>query len=290
MGLNRRELEVISPCNRREQMITVAQSKVNTKRLLESHGVPVPTTYAVIETRDELARFDWGSLPDSFALKPSGGGRGCGIVVTVSRSGDGWASFSGRPLGRRELAFHVLAIPSGDFSREGRRDVAHFEQRMTSAVDITGSPARGLPDVRVIVHKGRVVMAMSRIPTIASDGKANLHQGAVGVGIDIALGVTTHAVHDGAPCTVHPDSGRGLLGAKVPYWNETLSIALRAAELSGLGYTGIDLVLDDARGPVVLEINARPGLNIQIANLTGLRAALANPPAMPTGVVAYGTH
>ncbi len=273
LGLNRRELELIGPKNPRDRMIAIAQSKVNAKRLLAEHGLPVPKTYAVIETREALLSFDW-ALPDAFALKPSGGGRGCGIIVMVGRQGAGWRTFSGRPIDRDALRFHVLAILSGDFSREARGDVAHFEQRMVSRLDPTGSPATGLPDVRVIVCDGRPVMAMTRIPTIRSDGKANLHQGAVGVGIDIETGRTTHAVYDGRPCTSHPDSGRGLIGAQVPEWPRIVAIAVASARLSGLGYTGVDIVLDDDAGPTVLEINARPGLNIQLANLRGLRDAL----------------
>ena len=273
LGLNRRELELIAPKNPRDRMIQIAQSKVNTKRLLEANDIPVPKTYAVLSTRRELSTFAW-ELPDDFALKPSGGGRGCGIVVMVGRHGDGWRTLSGRPVPRRELAFHVIAILTGDFSREARSDVAHFEQRLSSSLDITGNPTTGLPDVRVIVCDGRPLMAMSRIPTLASDGKANLHQGAVGVGIDIPTGLTTHAVHDGQPCTQHPDTKHDLIGARVPHWERFLDLAMRAAVLSGLGYTGVDLVLDDGLGPAILEINARPGLNIQIANLTGLRDAL----------------
>jgi len=36
----------------------------------------------------------------------------------------------------------------------------------------------------------------------------------------------------------------------------------------------VDIVLDHKDGPKVLEINARPGLNIQIANQAGLRPRL----------------
>jgi len=37
-------------------------------------------------------------------------------------------------------------------------------------------------------------MAMLRLPTKESGGKANLQQGAIGLGIDMASGVTTSAV------------------------------------------------------------------------------------------------
>ena len=37
-------------------------------------------------------------------------------------------------------------------------------------------------------------MAMLRLPTKASGGRANLHQGAIGAGVDLVTGVTHHAV------------------------------------------------------------------------------------------------
>jgi D-alanine-D-alanine ligase-like ATP-grasp enzyme len=40
--------------------------------------------------------------------------------------------------------------------------------------------------------------------------------------------------------------------------------------MTGLGYIGADIVLDRLRGPVLLELNARPGLAIQVANQCGL--------------------
>ncbi len=44
--------------------------------------------------------------------------------------------------------------------------------------------------------------------------------------------------------------------------------------MTGLGYQGIDIVLDREQGPLILELNARPGLNIQIANRAGLHKRL----------------
>jgi glutathione synthase/RimK-type ligase-like ATP-grasp enzyme len=52
-------------------------------------------------------------------------------------------------------------------------------------------------------------------------------------------------------------------------------MASLAYEMTHLGYQGIDIVLDRDRGPLVLELNARPGLNIQIANREGLGHRLA---------------
>jgi predicted ATP-grasp superfamily ATP-dependent carboligase len=121
-------------------------------------------------------------------------------------------------------------------------------------------------------------MAMLRLPTRRSRGRANLHQGALGVGVDLQRGTTTHAVLGNRSIDVHPDSGAPLRGARVPCWEPLLELARRAAQSIRLGYVGVDLCLDRSRGPLVIEINARPGLNIQLANLAGLRVRLTAPP------------
>ena len=274
LGLNRRELELIS-LNPVAQIREIAQDKLACKKLLSKHGLPVPELYRAITRPEQLHNFNW-DLPDEFALKPSGGGRGCGILVTSGRRGQDWLSHGGKPISRLDLRFHLLAILYGDFSREGSCDhIAFFERKMKTRHDITGEPALGLPDLRVIVCAGKAVMAMTRIPTRASDGKANLHQGAIGVGIDVHSGATRNAVLEGEVRTQHPDTGRELVGLSYPNWPELRALAIRAAQVSELGYAGVDIVVDDEFGPAILEINARPGLDIQIANLMGLRQALA---------------
>jgi alpha-L-glutamate ligase-like protein len=132
-----------------------------------------------------------------------------------------------------------------------------------------------VPDVRIIIFKGVPVMAMVRLPTRMSDGKANLHRGCIGAGIDISTGRTLTAVWRNSIVTVHPDTGNPVSGVEIPQWARLLEIAAGAYEMTNLGYQGIDLVLDRERGPLLLELNARPGLNIQIANREGLQTRLS---------------
>jgi hypothetical protein len=101
-----------------------------------------------------------------------------------------------------------------------------------------------------------------------------LHQGAVGVGLDIKTGKTKRAVQHNLPLIYHPDTQADLRKIEVPLWREHLLIAARAYEMTGLGYFGADIVLDAQKGPMMLELNARPGLAIQIANGLGLRKAI----------------
>jgi len=137
-----------------------------------------------------------------------------------------------------------------------------------------GFSFKGVSDIRVIQYHGYPVMAMKRLSTKESDGKANLHQGAVGQGIDIATGGTMKAVQHGQPVTHHPDTGKDLSELNIPHWNELLCLASSCHEVTELGYLGADIVLDRLKGPLLLELNARPGLAIQIANGVGLDTRL----------------
>jgi len=118
-------------------------------------------------------------------------------------------------------------------------------------------------------------MAMLRMPTKESGGKANLQQGAIGVGIDLATGITTTAIYKKNKIIEYAPGTRLLLsGIKIPYWQDILRLAVKAQEVSNVGFLGADVAIDRDRGPVFLELNARPGLSIQIANLTGLKERL----------------
>ena len=271
LGLNRRNLEFVDRENSREA-VRLANSKLDTKKVLAAQAIPVPETFAAIRTSTDLHDFAW-DVPDEFALKPSGGWRGGGIVLAVGKNGHGWRLADGQTAERQALSLHILDILHGAFSSVGGLDEAYFERRLHCSRELAEFEPSGLPDIRVIVYRGRPVIAMMRLPTVKSKGKSNLHQGGVGVGIDLEKGLTVHAVHGGKGCTRHPDSGRPLVGCAVPRWMEIRSLAVRAAAAGGLGYVGVDIALDDRQGPVVLELNARPGLDIQIANSAGLRTA-----------------
>jgi predicted ATP-grasp superfamily ATP-dependent carboligase len=82
--------------------------------------------------------------------------------------------------------------------------------------------------------------------------------------------VTVRAVHHNKHITRHPDVDKDLLGIQLPEWDKMLDIAVTCAEMTGLGYLGVDLMLDEKLGPLMIEVNARPGLAIQMANGVGL--------------------
>jgi len=270
LGLNCRNARYTLRWNPR-RYYPLVDDKLATKRLCHAAGIPVPGLLAVAQHHFQIREL----LPalgerTSFVLKPAHGAMGNGIVVVTSRDGERLVRASGRTMTAEAFDYHAAGIISGLYALGGQPDVAMVEERLETHPSFAGLATQGVPDVRVIVYRGVPVMAMTRLPTRASDGRANLHQGALGVGIDLATGRTRSAILRGRPATINPDSGRPVLGVEIPAFDQILDIAVRAADRTHLGYVGADVVVDAVRGPVILELNARPGLAIQLANRAGL--------------------
>ncbi|MBI4524166.1 MAG: alpha-L-glutamate ligase-like protein [Deltaproteobacteria bacterium] len=270
LGINGRNGQYLLRYNPR-RLYPLVDDKLQTKRLAEGAGIGVPELYGVVEIHRQIR--DLPNLlaehPD-FVVKPSRGSGGDGILVIVGRSRRGYRKTNGTIILPEELGHHVANILSGMYSLGGQADVALIEYRVQPDAVFESISYQGVPDIRVIVFMGVPVMAMVRLPTRQSDGKANLHQGALGTGVDIATGKTLTAVWGNGVVADHPDTGNAVSGIQIPRWNQLLLLAARCSDLTGLGYQGADFVLDSRKGPLLLEVNARPGLNVQIANRAGL--------------------
>ncbi len=254
----------------------VADSKLQTARVLKHEGVPHPTIYKKFRDPQQVLDFDWMRLPEKFALKPSRGLGGAGIIVVKKKSADGkgWFTTQKEKVTPDDLKLHTLDILEGAFSLGSEPDVAFVQEYVGRHEAFRKWAFRGTPDVRVIVFNKVPIMAMLRLPTRESGGRANLHQGALGVGVDIATGVTTRAIWHGDPIVFKPGTDKKLRGIKVPEWENVLMTAVNAQVASGLTYIGVDIVLHPTKGPMVLELNAQPGLQIQLANMEGLKKRL----------------
>ncbi|WP_196772826.1 alpha-L-glutamate ligase-like protein [Pseudodesulfovibrio alkaliphilus] len=275
VGMNMRNVRLISENNPR-RLFPLVDDKLKTKVMAEAAGIPVPRLLGVVRVQQqvrELVPFLSGQ-PD-FVIKPANGSGGKGILVITGREGEGFVKSDGMVISRADLHRHTSNILSGLFSLGGRADVAMLEERIIFSDVFDGFSFQGVPDIRVIVYKGYPVMAMARLSTVNSRGKANLHQGAVGTGVDIGTGCALLSIQHGTPLKTHPDTGKRLADLVIPEWADCLALASRCHEMTGLGYLGVDIVLDKHRGPVILELNARPGLAIQMANGTGLMVRLA---------------
>mgnify|MGYP003626997420 CR=1 FL=1 len=270
LGLNWRNADYQLVHNQRKYFPLV-DDKLKSKRLAEAAGIAVPPLFGVIEYPHEVRTF--GAIVEGhedFVVKPAEGSGGDGILVVTGRDGGGFRLANGAVLSADEMRFHINNILAGTFSLGGQPDKALIEYRIRFDPIFEGIAFQGVPDIRIIVFYGVPVMAMTRLPTKESSGKANLHQGAIGAGIDMTTGRTLNAVWHDRIITAHPDTGAPVSDIQIPHWETLLHHAARSFELTHLGYQGIDMVLDSDRGPVMLELNARPGLSIQIANGEGL--------------------
>lgn len=270
MGINTRNLDYISQYNPRK-LFPLVDNKILTKTLAMKNGIQVPELYLEVSSESMLPKLvQFLQVNSDCAIKPAHGAGGDGIIILTNRRNSRFRKITGDHINLENLLHHVSNILSGLYSLGGSRDSAMVEYRIQSDPILERITYQGVPDLRIITLLGFPIMAMLRLPTKQSDGKANLHQGAVGVGIDLASGTTMEGVWQNEIIDIHPDSGHTLSGLVLPHWEKCLEIAASCYELTGMGYLGVDLVLDKSIGPMMLELNARPGLNIQIANHTGL--------------------
>lgn len=270
LGMNRRNISYISRYNPR-RLYPLVDDKLQTKQMVLEAGITAPDLIGVIREQHEVK--DLASIiadVPGFCIKPAHGSGGKGILVITRSDDEGYHKTNGQIARIGDLERHVSNILAGLFSLGGRTDVAIIESLIEFDDCFTGYTYEGVPDTRVIVFKGFPVMAMMRLSTSDSNGKANLHQGAVGVGLNIGDGSALRAVQFDRPVLLHPDTGTNLFNLQVPHWEQLLNLAASCYEMSGLGYLGTDIVLDRQKGPMLLELNARPGLSIQVANGEGL--------------------
>lgn len=274
MGINARNARCILPHNPRGR-IPIVDDKLQMAELCTRIGVPTPQIYGIVANRTDL-----GSLReilfgrDEFVVKPASGAGGRGILVITKRIADRFQKSNGMWIDHHDLRIHIADALTGMFSLSGLPDRVLIQRRIRPHNAFESIAPRGLPDIRVVLYRFEPVMAMLRLPTLASNGRANLHQGGIGVGVDLTSGQTHHAKLRNRSIECHPDTGQPVIGWTIPDWGNVLAMACRTARGVGLGFVGIDIVIDRSEGPLVLEANARPGLAIQVANDKGMRKVI----------------
>lgn len=270
MGMNQRNSGYIGRYNPR-RLYPLVDNKLKTKIIAHKANVTTPALLGVISMQAEVEHVeDYIKDTPGFVIKPAKGSGGKGILIITKIEHGRYYKGNGKEESLSEIKRHVTDILAGLFSLGGSADVAVVEGLIQFDNTFDGFSFEGVPDVRVIVFKGFPVMAMMRLSTAASDGKANLHQGAVGVGLNIANGKALHAVQFDQQVKHHPDTNKQLTLLEVPKWDRLIYLASSCYEMTGMGYLGTDMVLDREHGPMLLELNARPGLAIQIANGQGI--------------------
>lgn len=286
LGINRRNQEYVRPYNPLSSK-KISDNKILTKRLLAKADIKTPKTIKIIRTKKQLAYFDWDSLPKSFVVKPNRGTGGNGIIVFYGKKKGktAWIRSNHRVMTKEQLRIHFEKILDGSFSMGNSKDIVIIEERILNHTTLKKYSFRGVPDVRLIIFYKVPVMAMIRFPTKNSDGKANLHAGGICAGINIATGVTTNAIqlkkksilentYSTIEYTEDFHENLPIKNIQIPYWNQILETGVKCQEISNLGFLGVDIAIDENNGPLVFELNARPGLGIQMANNAGLRPRL----------------
>ena len=117
LGINARNLLYIQPSNTKKAL-RIADHKLLAKRILKEAGLPVPQTYGVIRSRQELAQFNWDILGKSFALKPNRGLGGEGILIVYGRKKNNpetWVKADRSKISKEDLENHILNILDGNF-------------------------------------------------------------------------------------------------------------------------------------------------------------------------------
>lgn len=252
-------------------------SKIKTKELLAKHDIPTATVYHTFSSREDMETIEWENIPAPFVIKPASGSAGKGILIIKKWdvNKNVWIDHDGDPLEKTDLLLHVGNILDGEFSTWGSKHQAIVEEMITAHPTLSKLSYNGTPDIRVVIFNSVPVMAMARIPTEESDGRANLDKGAIGLGIDIATGITTYGIYGkGHPISHFPESKKKVNGIRIPFWNKALEITVRAANAAGFNFMGADVFIHGEKGPMIVELNGFPGLSIQLANRTGLKRRL----------------
>jgi len=289
LGRNERQLNYIRHNNLR-RAIKIADNKIISKKILRTNNIPVPQQIAVIKNRKELSSFDFEKLPLSFVIKPVKGVRGSGVEIFYNRNKEGkWIRSDKTKASINDLISLSQDIIDGKYSLFNEPDQILIEERIKPHKNFKYYAYKGTPDVRILVFNKIPIMSYVRFPTKESNGKANLDLGAIGAGIDMAVGKTTSAIiGKGKLIENAPDNGLPLSGIKIPYWDKILRYAVEASKVTKLGFAAVDFLIDKDKGPVIVELNARPGLSIQIANQDGLRWRLRKAKGLKVKTIEQG--
>jgi alpha-L-glutamate ligase-like protein len=273
LGQNARNLNYIKNYNTKIAK-KLADSKLNTKEFLSANSVATPETIMTINNENTIDDSLFDKLIPPFVVKPNWGfwGKWILIFTKISSSLDyitnDWQVFT-----KKELLSHFRAILDWFYSLSWNRDKVLIEKKIELDEEIELLWKYWLPDIRIIVFNMVPVMAMLRVPTEISNWKANIHAWACWVWIDIWTWKLTYI-------TSYSKIIKSIPGVwdvrwlKLPDWDKALALAVKSQQVTKIWYIWCDIVLDKVLWPLVLELNIRPWLEVQMANLSPLKNRL----------------
>jgi len=298
LGMNARNLQYIKKFNPKKA-IRLANDKYKSKKFLSERWIPVPKTFDLITSRSDLYAYDFSSLPvDEIIAKPCNGSRGRWIYrikpietpedahlmwehslfdslfTKQSPYVDQWYKVGSEVIPDHTLRRYLVDVLDGKNSMWWGWDNLLLEELIIPWSWFEKFCAHGLADIRVIVFNLIPVAAMLRVPTLESDGKANLDRWGIWLGINVSTGKIQSMFQYGK---IHkhdfPGAYKDMEGTKISYRNDILSYSSKIQYFANLGYLALDRVITD-EWPKLLEINARAGLKFQLAAVLPLRNRL----------------
>ncbi len=304
LGINRRNLDFIKKFNPKKA-IRLADNKYETKEFLSQRWIPVPTTYALIKSMDELRDFDFGDLHHTeFVIKPNRGSKGRGIFLvkmTTNKQQEPsthtssylskrlWLDKYRQPQQYESYRYSINGVVYTDsefkrlisqvfyglFSLNSRPDHILVEQLISPGEWFELFCEYGLADIRVICFNLVPVIAMIRVPTAQSGGKANLAQGWIGLWVDIIEGKIKSMMYQDTlyEWWAFLDQFDSFDAKRLSFWNDILMYSSQIQYFINIGYLWLDRVITDT-GPKLLEVNARSGMEIQKISQIPLKKVL----------------
>lgn len=252
----------------------LADSKLWTKNFLRNKNVEVPKTLFVLTKHNEVTLELIESLIPPFVIKPNAWFWGKWIIVIDSVDATwNFISNTSEAYSSKKLLEHFLSILDGFFSISWNRDKVMIEKKIILDHEIELLWKYWLPDIRIIVFNMVPIMAMLRIPTSKSWWKANLHSWACWVWIDIWTWKLTYITQFSRIIKSVPWIW-DVRGIEIPNWEKILELAVKVQKVTNIWYLWCDIVLDYKDGPLILEINIRPWLEVQVANMAPLQDRL----------------
>lgn len=253
---------------------SLADSKLKTKEFLKLKWVNVPETLFILKEYKDLNYWLFDLLVPPFVVKPNQWFWWKWILIIVNQNNE-WDYLTNNDLTftKKQLIKHFWDILDWFYSLSWNKDKVLIERKIELDEEIELLWKFWLPDIRVITFNMVPIMAMLRIPTKESWWKANLHSWACWVWIDIWTGKLTYITSNSKILKSISWIG-DIRWIILPHWDKVLTLAVKVQQITNIWYIGCDIVLDKIEGPLLLEMNVRPWLEVQIANMSALKTRL----------------
>lgn len=176
LGINERNMSFTKKYNRGKSR-NIADDKYRTHKVLAKAGIPQPKLLAVIKTEAELSNLDFETLPDSFVIKPAYGFGGSGnlLIFGKSKKNGNYIGAGGKQYTESHIRAYCNSILANAYSLKAAKkiDFVLIQERIKIDNELKRiSYSKGLPDIRIVLYKSIPLMAMLRLPTRDSNGKA----------------------------------------------------------------------------------------------------------------------